>query len=151
MKPTILVPFDFSATAESALGWAADLQKSTGAGPLQIVHAINARPLGTAEVSLQALVPNEDETADLEGRMVAAAGAHGAAATAKVLVRLSAVGDIIVDAARAGGADLIVMGTHGRTGVRRLVLGSVAEHVLRHAECPVVSVHAERSEGQRIR
>jgi universal stress protein A len=68
-----------------------------------------------------------------------------------VLVRLSAVGDIIVDAARAGGADLIVMGTHGRTGVRRLVLGSVAEHVLRHAECPVVSVHAERSEGQRIR
>jgi nucleotide-binding universal stress UspA family protein len=60
-----------------------------------------------------------------------------------VLVRLSAVGDIIVDAARAGGADLIVMGTHGRTGVRRLVLGSVAEHVLRHADCPVVSVHAE--------
>ena len=144
MKPTILVPFDFSAAAESALTWAADLDKSTGSGPIQMVHAINARPVGTGEVSMQALVPSEGEIAELESRMVEAARARGARATAKVLVKLSAVGDIIIDAARADGADLIVMGTHGRTGVRRLVLGSVAEHVLRHADCPVVSVHAPR-------
>ena len=46
MKPTILVPFDFSAAAESALAWAADLHKTTGAGPIQIVHAINSHPVG---------------------------------------------------------------------------------------------------------
>jgi len=144
MKPTILVPFDFSPAAESALTWAADLNKSTGGGPLHIVRAINARPVGTAEANLQALVPNEAEIAELEDKMVAAARARDARATAKVLVKLSAVGDIILDAARAENADLIVMGTHGRTGVRRLLLGSVAEHLLRHADCPVVSVHAPR-------
>ena len=142
MKPTILVPFDFSAAAESALAWAADLHKTTGAGPIQIVHAINSHPVGTVDTSLEALLPNEDEIAELERKMVTAASARGARATAKVLVRLSEVGDIILDAARADGAELIVMGTHGRTGVRRLLLGSVAEHVLRHADCPVVTVHA---------
>ena len=91
---------------------------------------------------MEALLPNEDEIAELERKMVEAASAHGARATAKVLIRLSEVGDIILDAARADGAELIVMGTHGRTGVRRLLLGSVAEHVLRHADCPVVTVHA---------
>ena len=144
MKPTILVPFDFSPAAESALAWAADLHKTTGAPPLQIVHAISARPVGTAAASVEALLPNEDEIAGLEGKMVRTASAHGAGATAKVLIRMSDVGDIILDAARTGGAELIVMGTHGRTGVQRLLLGSVAEHVLRHAECPVVTVHAPR-------
>ena len=142
MKPTILVPFDFSAAAESALAWAADLQKTTGTGPIEIVHALNSHPAGTVEASLQALLPNEAEIAELERRIVEAASARGARATAKVLVRLSEVGDIILDAARADGAELIVMGTHGRTGVRRLLLGSVAEHVLRRADCPVVTVHA---------
>jgi nucleotide-binding universal stress UspA family protein len=142
MKPTILVPFDFSAAADGALAWAADLHKSTGAAPIQIVHAISARPMGTAGASVEPLLPDEDEIAGLEAKMVAAASALGARATAKVLVRLSDVSDIILDAARTTGAELIVMGTHGRTGVRRLLLGSVAEHVLRHADCPVVTVHA---------
>jgi nitroreductase len=76
--------------------------------------------------------------------MVEAASARGARATAKVLIRSSQVGDIILDAARADGAELTVTGTHGRRGVRRLFLGSVAEHLLRHADCPVVAVHAPR-------
>jgi len=145
MKPTIMVPFDFSTAADSALAWAADLHKATGAAPIQIVHAISARPIGTAGAIVEPLLPNEDEIAGLEAKMVAAASAQGARATAKVLVKLSEVGDIILDAARRTGAELIVMGTHGRTGVRRLLLGSVAEHVLRHADCPVVTVHAPRS------
>ena len=142
MKPTILVPFDFSAAAESALAWAADLHKTTGAAPIQIVHAISSRPVGIAEASVEVLLPNEDEIAELERKMVEAARARGAQATAKVLVRSSDAGDIILDAARAAGAELVVMGTHGRTGIGRLLLGSVAEHVLRHADCPVVAVHA---------
>jgi nucleotide-binding universal stress UspA family protein len=46
----------------------------------------------------------------------------------------------IVNAARATGCDLIVMGTHGRTGLRRVVMGSVAESVLRTAPCPVMTI-----------
>src|SRR5438105_11382148 len=46
----------------------------------------------------------------------------------------------IIRVARELPADLIVMGTHGRTGIGRLLMGSVAEHVMRHAPCPVLTV-----------
>jgi nucleotide-binding universal stress UspA family protein len=49
-------------------------------------------------------------------------------------------GPAIVDAATAEGADLVVVGTHGRGRVGRLVLGSVSDHVVRHAPCPVLIV-----------
>jgi universal stress protein A len=149
MKPKILVPFDFSTSAESALAWAADLQKTSGGGPIEMVHAITARPVGSGHVAPQILLPNEDEIAGLEHSMVEAARRLDAQASAKVRIGSSNVGDIVVDAARSVRADLIVMGTHGRTGVKRLLLGSVAEHVLRHADCPVVTVHAARSGNSR--
>jgi nucleotide-binding universal stress UspA family protein len=148
MRPRILVPFDFSAASIRALAWAADLRRTAGDPPLHLVHAISSRPAGTADVSLQMLLPNANETETLERSMVEEARSQGAAATAAVVVGASNVGDLILDAAQAWGAELIVMGSHGRTGVRRLVLGSVAEHVLRHAACPVVTVHAAH-EGQR--
>src|SRR6185503_6964003 len=47
MKPKILVPFDFSDTAERALAWAADLQQATEAPPLHLLHALSSRPPGT--------------------------------------------------------------------------------------------------------
>ena len=52
--------------------------------------------------------------------------------------------EVIVDVAREHGCDLIVMGTHGRGGLGRLVLGSVAEQVIRHAPCPVLTVKGPR-------
>ena len=140
MKPKILVPFDFSETAERAVAWAADLQRTTGAPRLHLVHAIPQRPAGTMDVPLAELLPNAEELAALERSMIDKARGHQAAATAAVCIRAATVGDVILDAADSAGADLIVMGSHGRTGVRRLLLGSVAEHVLRHAKCPVVTV-----------
>jgi len=74
--------------------------------------------------------------------MLASAQKHGGEAVAHVVARAKAVGDIILDEAQAAGGELIVMGTHGRTGVKRIVFGSVAEHVVRHASCPVVTVRA---------
>jgi nucleotide-binding universal stress UspA family protein len=145
MKPTILVPFDFSASAESALAWAADLQRTSGAAPIEMVHAITSRSVGTADVSLQILLPSEDDCAGLERSMLEAARRNGAQARANVRIASSDVGDIVLDAAREAGTELIVMGTHGRTGIKRLFLGSVAEHVLRHSDCPVVAVHASRN------
>jgi nucleotide-binding universal stress UspA family protein len=140
VKPRILVPFDSSSGAEQALAWAADLQKTTGAGPLQIVHAICARPPGTGDVALEMLLPSDAEIADLERSMLEAAQRYGSTASAKVAIQSSPVGDIILDVARSNDVELIVMGTHGRTGVKRLVLGSVTEHVVRRAHCPVVAV-----------
>lgn len=140
MKPKILVPFDFSENAARALAWAADLQWTTGAGPILMVHAISSRPATDGEITLPAYVPNEEEVAGLQRSMLEAAAQQQAKASAQVLSSGSPVGDIILDAAREAGIELIVMGTHGRSGVKRLFWGSVAEHVLRHADCPVVTI-----------
>ena len=75
MKPKILVPFDFSETAARALAWAADLQRTTGAPALHLLHAISSRPAGTADVSLDVLLPNAEELAALERDMIAKARA----------------------------------------------------------------------------
>jgi len=56
------------------------------------------------------------------------------------LVWEGAPGEAIVDAADAERADLIVLGSHGRRGVHRTLMGSVSDHVVRHAQCPVVVV-----------
>ena len=142
MKPRIFVPFDFSASAERALAWAVDLQKTSGAGAICIVHGINSRPPGTGDVSLEMLLPNDAEIAVLEKKMIDSAKKHGGEAVAKVVARPSTIGDILLDEAQRAGSELIVMGTHGRTGVKRILFGSVAEHVVRHASCPVVTVRA---------
>jgi len=143
MKPRILVPYDYSTCSERALAWAVDFQKTTGAEPIQMIHAIDSRPAGAGggEISFELLLPNDDERAGLERSMREAALRHGAQASARVLVVPRPVGDTILDAARDTRAEVIVMGTHGRSGVRRVFLGSVAEHVLRHADCAVVTIH----------
>jgi nucleotide-binding universal stress UspA family protein len=58
---------------------------------------------------------------------------------------------VALQAARKVGADLIVMSTHGRSGLSHLVMGSVAEKVVRGAACPVVTVRARKSAGGRAR
>ena len=88
MKPRILVPFDFSASVESALAWAADLQRTSRAEPVEMVHAIPSRPAGPGDVSAQ-LLPNDDEIAGLERSMVEAARRFGAQASAKVQIAIA--------------------------------------------------------------
>lgn len=59
----------------------------------------------------------------------------------------SAVADLIRQTAAELGADLIVMGTHGRTGLAHVFLGSVAERTLRRAPCPVLTVQASEDDA----
>jgi nucleotide-binding universal stress UspA family protein len=66
--------------------------------------------------------------------------AHAAGVDATFLVWEGAAGDAIVDAAGAEGADVIVVGSRGLGAVGRFVLGSVSDHVVRHAGCPVLVV-----------
>jgi nucleotide-binding universal stress UspA family protein len=141
MKPRILVPFDFSASAHKALAWAADLHTTTRAEePIHMVHVISSMSYGAPDSTLELLIPNADEIATLERQMTDFASKASARVTAKVVVRPIPIGDAVIASAEEAHADLIVMGTHGRTGMKRLVLGSVAEHVVRHAGCPVVTL-----------
>lgn len=137
----ILVPVDFSPHSEHALALAADLARRYGAS-LCLVHAhepaLYAAPetylLYTAE-QLPALLAEVQKRLDAN---VAQARALGVTAvTSEVLSGVPFVE--IVRHAREGGFDLIVIGTHGRTGVAHALLGSVAEKVVRKAHCPVLT------------
>jgi nucleotide-binding universal stress UspA family protein len=137
----ILVPTDFSSCAEAAAQYAVDLARRLEA--TVVLMAAYERPMFVIPDGDGSLLP--DVTTELaEHVMTKLLWAREQLAHKDVAVRLEAVdgapADAILRVARDEGFDLIVMGTHGRTGVRRLFLGSVAEHVVRHAECPVLTV-----------
>lgn len=132
----ILHPTDFSETADQALGIARALARDSGAR--LVLLAVAPPPPPAPEPYLPA-----DE---LEG-LVAGTRRELTQLAAKVtdvpvdtIVESGDPASVIVQAARDTGADLIVMGTHGRTGLGRLLLGSVAELVVRRATCPVLTI-----------
>ncbi|HEX7841494.1 MAG TPA: universal stress protein [Kofleriaceae bacterium] len=139
MIPTnLLVPIDFSPCSEYALDYACALAAKLGAR----IHVINAIGSTLPELSVA-----------LTDQMISSIRHNNAATLDKLIQPRRAVAsfgevrvvdddarDAIVKAARAVHADLIVIGTHGRRGLSRMLLGSVAEDVLRRAPCPVLAV-----------
>lgn len=132
---------DLSERSHDALLAAADLARDKGA--LLTVTAVHE---ATPRVGTDLLAPSEagaQYARELEEVLVAwgeeAAARSGGAVQTRVLVGADAAEEI-VRFARENGFDLLVIGTHGRTGLRRLVLGSVAERVVREAACPVLVV-----------
>lgn len=152
MKPfeKILVPIDFGLHSTEAIRRAVDVAAHYGAS-LTLVYVYEpldyALPEGyalyTPEQVGQLLEDFRERLRTTAGQ-VEAMGAQGA--THEVLTG-SAAGEI-VEYARAHAFDLIVMGTHGRRGLSHLLMGSVAERVLRTAPCPVLTVKAQDEEGR---
>jgi len=145
----ILVPTDFSPTSDAALEYARDVADRFGA-TLQLLHVLQDPFVNGPLVSAQSLseTPGVRTTImeDAKARLTARLTAHDRerfGAQGEVVFGRGA--DTIVEYAADSRADLIVMGTHGRTGVAHLLLGSVAERVVRTAHCPVLTVRAERS------
>lgn len=138
---TILVPTDFSAPAERALRYAEQLATRYQAG-LVLLHAFDVDEYVAGVVGplsdFQARMLEEQE-AQLEA-LAAASRARGHRVETRV--PLGRPARQITHAAEECHAGLIVLSTHGRTGWRRLLMGSVSEAVIRHAPCPVLSVHA---------
>jgi nucleotide-binding universal stress UspA family protein len=140
----ILVPVDFSPHAECAFTYATRLAERFGA-KLALLYVVDDSFV-TGGWSSEIYVPNvpelmENLIADA-GRRLATLKASAAALglTAETAVIRGRPAHAIVEHAKNGGFDLIVMGTHGRTGVSHVVMGSVAERVLRKAPCPVLTV-----------
>jgi len=138
---TILVPIDFSDHADLALETAIELARDSG-GRLQLLHAYEI-PLGTIP-PYGVAIPDSllTDVRDAAARRLAKAAnkveAAGVACETQILHAAPAEG--IAEAARACGADLIVMGTRGLTGLKHVLLGSVAERTVRLAPCPVLTV-----------
>jgi nucleotide-binding universal stress UspA family protein len=152
MYQRILVPIDGSATAARGLAEAVALGRLTGAR-LQLVHVID-------ELSF-ALAASEGLT--LSGDLLGLLREAGAAilADAQATVRAAGlevetvlkdglagrVADLVLDQASAWGAELLVLGTHGRRGIGRLFMGSDAESIVRQAAMPVLLIRCGGPSG----
>jgi len=134
----ILVPIDFSPTSEHALDYACVLAAEVGA-KIQLVHAIGATVSELDAVISDSMIETLREGAQARLEKLAKTR-HELAAIVKVHVVSGEPRDAILEASKRCEADLIVIGSHGRRGLSRMVLGSVAEAVVRRAECPVLVV-----------
>jgi nucleotide-binding universal stress UspA family protein len=137
----ILVPTDFSETSEAAYTIAIELAQRFSAEILLLhVHHVPAYmfPDGVAPLSPDLFDEVERSlAAELERQ---AGRARAAGCTVKTRSRLGVAHAEILREAEESHIDLVVMGTHGRTGLPHVLLGSVAEKVLRRAPCPVLTV-----------
>jgi len=138
----ILVATDFSPDAAQAITVATDLARACGSEIL-LVHVCQMPAYSFANGAMY--IPTPELVSDIlrDANRGLAGIKERIHDVAVETVRLE--GDPaseIVRLAEEQHADLVVMGTHGRRGIRRLIAGSVAEHVVRTAPCPVLTVHA---------
>lgn len=138
----ILVPVDFSKGSDRAVAQAELLANALGA-QIELFHAyqlpVFALPDSSVTVSPTYVADLTDRAQHELNRHRDALIARGVQAHAKLLEGNAA--DAIVERAQATGAVMIVLGTHGRSGFRRFLLGSTAERVVRMATVPVLTVH----------
>jgi nucleotide-binding universal stress UspA family protein len=142
----ILVPTDFSAHAAVALRFACELAKTSDAA-IQLLHAYDLIPYALPEgMPMYDAATLARMREDLTKRLALAKEEtlkSGVRQVEFTLVQGHPYPEI-VRLAEEGNCQLIVMGTHGRSGLAHLLLGSVAERVVRKAPCPVVTVPFKR-------
>ncbi len=137
----ILVPVDFSPNCQEAILYARHFAEQFGA-EICLLHVVEPVVV-TNEFGYLPVLPNDLEEQRLDGagkELRALANSIGAGATVESKVRLGRAWKEITDAARTIPADLLIVSTHGYTGIQHALLGSVAEKIVRHAPCPVLVV-----------
>jgi nucleotide-binding universal stress UspA family protein len=143
----ILVPVDGSPTSNAGLREAIDLARGQGAS-LQLVHVVDYHYLVMTGLEAGAYIEDLMESLTQSGRRIlkrAEALAEKSGLKVSTVLLESPAGpaaDAIVRQAKKWQADLIVIGTHGRRGVRRMLMGSDAEQVVRNSPVPVMLVRS---------
>jgi nucleotide-binding universal stress UspA family protein len=142
----ILVPVDGSEVSQLGLAQAIELAKSLGSR-IRLVHVVNDLPLVPPEVTGatfdQIFERLRDDGVSVLKSAEAAVRAAGIGVDTKLVEDAGgSAGESILREAAAWPAELIVCGTHGRRGIRRMVMGSDAEHVVRESPVPVLLVRA---------
>lgn len=145
---SVLVATDFSQTARAGVDWAIEIAKDHGAR-IRLVHGLLLANRMTDYVPAP-----PDFTAALQAAAAARLEEvcdHVRSAGIEVSsdLRLGLPSQAILEAVREEGADLLVIGTRGLTGVSHLLLGSTAERVVQHSTCPVLSIHPGDEERRR--
>ena len=139
----VVVAYDFSSTSDEALGLAVEIACREPIHVLHIVAAIDARHGLSIAPTHHANYEYADKIQKMLGDRVreSFAGRRSAGEVHFfVYGRIGHAAEEVLQLAEEVGADLILIGSHGRTGVDRLVLGSVSEKVMREAKCPVMVV-----------
>jgi nucleotide-binding universal stress UspA family protein len=147
----ILFPTDFSEGSDNALPYAADMAKHYGA-KLCVLHVIQDITEATGwyvpHVSLDELYRDIEKNAAKEMDRYGVEELRGIKDIERIVVKGRPY-DEILKFARGNKADLIVIGTHGRKGLDRVIFGSTAEKVVRDAPCPVLSVRLPDHEAKK--
>jgi len=154
MYTRILVPYDGSPTSDAALAEAIRLAHLSQ-GALRLLHVVNLPPW-IPEAFAYARWPTEEKRDAIERAKALLARACGRVRAAGIPADSIFVDDvdrtlqeIVAEQVDAWPAELVVLGTHGRRGMSRLVLGSDAEQVLRRATVPVLMIrHGDSGEGE---
>ena len=137
----ILAPVDFDSSSLKALELAANVAKQNGA-TVFILHIVPV-DMNVSGMPQYVDLIKRQESLDRE-KLTAIATQHLAEVKWEILDEMGEPADVIADVATKLPADLIVMVTHGRRGLARLIEGSIAEKVLRNAPCPVLAVRQEQ-------
>jgi universal stress protein A len=142
----ILVPIDFSECSKKALQYAIPFAKQFRAS-LTLIHVVQINygygefaAIDYALLEKQIREGSEKQLTDLAETEI------GNDVSAKVVVGTGVPAREIVDTARIQNSDLIIISTHGRTGLKHVIVGSTAENVVRHAPCPVLVVREHEHE-----
>lgn len=143
----ILVPLDFSDHSMKALHYAAAFAGQFGAN-LTLLHVVQpiAYPAEPGYSALEVPVVIEETLRKDAAAKLSALGGELQEINVKSLVRTGQPYYEITTAARELGVDLIIIATHGYTGLKHAFLGSTAERVVRHAPCPVLTVREREHE-----
>ncbi len=145
-SPLILLTTDFSSEAGRAYAPVVDLAKRLDASILlaHVVESIGIAPHGAALAPVQIAPDVHSLVKAAQAQMAQEVQKLGTVVHVQVAcVPGTDVARAIADLAKERGADYIAISTHGRSGLRRLVLGSVAEAIVRHASVPVISFPAK--------
>jgi nucleotide-binding universal stress UspA family protein len=142
---TVLLATDLSPTSEAATTAALDLAATVGARLL----AVSVIDPGALRLPGGRYFARVDQVRAEREQVAQALVARGRSMGVDVafLVWEGEPGESIIEAAEAESADLIVVGSHGRGAVGRFLIGSVSDHVVRHATCPVLVVRSGASAG----
>jgi len=142
LPKTILVPTDFGEVSDAAIDLAIDYARAFG-GEVVLLHAYDMPIIGFPDGALVA-------TADIATRILESAqtglerqitSRDNRGVTVRGILKQGETYEMINEAAEELGAGLIVMGTHGRRGIARALIGSVTEKIVRTAKVPVMTVH----------
>jgi nucleotide-binding universal stress UspA family protein len=142
----ILVPTDLSSASISAFKYARSIAEKYGAS-IFVLHVLEDIPIlaiHTLDLTLERVEKDMEENARRQLEKLVKSNLK-TKAKVRTFIRKGVIHNEIIKFANEKKIDMIIMGTHGRTGIEHALLGSITEKVVRNANCPVLTVKPERT------